>query len=342
MSAQRFDVGKGVGITPALSPGQRPDVDGRVPAIQVQGLRKVYGRLVAVDDVSLTMYRGEAFGFLGPNGAGKSTVVKILTGLVKPTAGWVHVLGHPVSHLDSRRRVGYLPELPNFHRWLRAREFLEFHGRLYGLRDADLRQRCADALELVGLAGRDRQKLGTFSRGMLQRIGLAQALLNRPDLLILDEPASGLDPIGQRDMREVVLRLKREGMSIFLNSHQLADVEVICDRVAIINRGRIIKVGPPDSLFDEPVVLEIRVSEVTVDLLRRLGAVALAVQPDASDPHRLLVEVQNDEDAADIANVIHTAGARLYALAPRRRSLEQLFLRTLEVPSESSTSGGQK
>jgi ABC-2 type transport system ATP-binding protein len=330
MSEQQFDAETGVGLVPTPLPGRQP-ADGRVPAIQVRGLCKVYGRLVAVDDVSLTMYRGEAFGFLGPNGAGKSTVVKVLTGLIAPTAGVVRVLGHPVTHLEPRRRVGYLPELPNFHRWLRAREFLEFHGRLYGLRDAALRQRCAETLELVGLAGRDRQKLGTFSRGMLQRIGLAQALLNRPDLLILDEPASGLDPIGQRDMREVVLRLKREGMSIFLNSHQLADVEVICDRVAIINRGRILKVGPPDSLFDEPVTLDVRVNAVSTELLRRLGAVALAVQQDGADSHRLLIEVRGDEDTADVAAVIHACGARLYTLAPRRRSLEQLFLRTIET-----------
>lgn len=338
MSEQQIDatkvVGK-VGILPALSVEQRSQTS-RLPAVEIQGLYKLYGRLVAVEDVSLTMHRGEAFGFLGPNGAGKSTVVKILTGLVMPTSGMVRVLGHPVSHLESRRRIGYLPELPNFHRWLRASEFLAFHGRLYGLHGSELRKRCAEVLELVGLAGRERQKLGTFSKGMLQRIGLAQAILNRPDLLILDEPSSGLDPVGQRDMREMVLRLKHEGMGIFLNSHQLADVEVICDRVAIINRGMLLKVGPPASLFDEPITLDVRVSDVTEELLRKLGTIALAVQRDEADPHKLLVEVQDDEQTADVAAAILACGVRLYTLMPRRRSLEQLFLRTIDDTSERS------
>ncbi len=323
----------GVGTLATFSPEQHTQAS-RLPAVEIQHLYKLYGRLVAVEDVSLTMHRGEAFGFLGPNGAGKSTVVKILTGLVRPTSGAVRVLGHPVSHLESRRRVGYLPELPNFHRWLRGEEFLAFHGRLYGMHGVELRKRCAEVLELVGLAGREQQKLGTFSKGMLQRIGLAQALLNRPDLLILDEPSSGLDPVGQRDMREMVLRLKQEGMSIFLNSHQLADVEVICDRVAIIHRGKLLKVGPPSSLFDEPITLDVRVNEVSEELLRRLGTVALAVQRDPLDIHTLLVEVQDDEQTANVAATIHACGARLYTLMPRRRSLEQLFLRTIDDTSE--------
>src|SRR2546427_1478988 len=298
------------------------------PAIEVEGLRKVYRSLVAVDDVSFVMYRGEAFGFLGPNGAGKSTVVKILTGLVAPTKGTVRILGQPVSNLEMRRRIGYLPELPTFHKWLRARDFLAFHGHLYGMRGMALEKRCREVLELVGLAGRDNQKLGTFSKGMMQRIGLAQAILNRPDLVLLDELVSGLDPVGQRDMRELLRRLKAEGMSIFLNSHQLADVEALCDRVAIINQGRILKVGAPHLLFDEPLTVEVRVDAVSKQLLHRLGSVALAVKQDEENPCRLLVEVRNDEAKADVAAIVHECGARLYSLAPHRRSLEQLFLRT--------------
>src|SRR5579864_7063791 len=301
-----------------------------VPAIEVEGLRKVYKRLVAVDNVSFVMYRGEAFGFLGPNGAGKSTVVKILTGLVAPTLGVVRVLSQPVSHLETRRRVGYLPELPNFHRWLQAGEFLEFHGRLYGLRGPLLEKRCKEVLALVGLCGKEHQKLGTFSKGMMQRIGLAQAILNRPDLVLLDELVSGLDPVGQRDMRELLHHLKSEGMSIFLNSHQLADVEALCDRVAIINEGRILKVGIPQSLFDESPVFEVRVDPVNKELLHRLGSIALAVRQDEKDPCVLYVEVQKDEQAADIAEIVHACGSRLYGLAPHHRSLEQLFLRTID------------
>ncbi len=303
---------------------------GLVPVIEVEGLRKVYHRTVAVDDVSFVMYRGEAFGFLGPNGAGKSTVVKILTGLVAPTQGTVRVLGHPVSHRETRKHIGYLPELPTFHRWLQAGEFLEFHGRLYGLRGPLLEKRCKEVLALVGLSGKEQQRLGTFSKGMMQRIGLAQAILNRPELVLLDELVSGLDPVGQRDMRDLLRQLKCEGMSIFLNSHQLADVEALCDRVAIINQGRILKVGAPDTLFEEPLTVEVRVDAVSAQLLRRLGSVALAVRQDEGNPCCLLVEVQNEEAAADIAAVVYECGARLYTLAPYRRSLEQLFLRTID------------
>ena len=314
-----------------------------VPAIEVEGLRKVYHSLVAVDDVSFVMYRGEAFGFLGPNGAGKSTVVKILTGLVVPTKGTVRILGQPISNLEMRRRIGYLPELPTFHRWLRAGEFLEFHGRLYGMHGMILEKRCREVLALVGLAGRENQKLGTFSKGMMQRIGLAQAILNRPDLVLLDELVSGLDPVGQRDMRDLLRQLKSEGMSIFLNSHQLADVEALCERVAIINEGRILKVGAPQALFDESPTFEVRVNPINKELLHRLGSVALAVRQDEDDPCLLYVEVQKEEQAADIAEIVHTCGSRLYGLAPHHRSLEQLFLLTIDAsrrrtPIESTQS----
>ncbi len=299
-------------------------------AIEVVDLCKEYNRLVAVDTISFVMYRGEAFGFLGPNGAGKSTVVKMMTGLITPTAGCIRIFGRPHTSLETRRRVGYLPELPTFHRWLKAREFLEFHGQLYGMHGARLRKRCLEVLAAVGLAGRERQKLGTFSKGMLQRIGLAQALLSSPDLLILDELVSGLDPVGVRDMRELLRQLKASGISIFLNSHQLADVEALCDRVAIINQGHILKVGPPHTLFQGRTVLEVRVSEVSQDLLRRLASTALRVRQKADAPTTLLLEVQQEEQAADVADILHACGVRLYSLTPQRQSLEELFLQTID------------
>src|SRR6266699_3951240 len=302
-----------------------------VPAIEVEGLRNVYHHIVAVDDVSFVMYRGEAFGFLGPNGAGKSTVVKILTGLVAPTKGTVRVLGQPINHVQLRRQVGYLPEFPSFHRWLKARDFLEFHGRLYGLRSTFLEKRIMEVLEMVGLSGRENQKLGTFSKGMLQRIGLAQAIIHKPDLVILDELVSGLDPVGQRDMRELLRELKAEGTSIFLNSHLLADVEAICDRVAIINQGRILKVGAPAELFDKKKVLEVRVEHVSDELLQRLHTVALDIQHEEDDPRCLLIEIARDEQAADIADIVNACGARLYTLAPRHLSLEQIFFQTIDA-----------
>jgi len=305
--------------------------DSRLPAVEIQGLRKVYQQIIAVDDISLVTYRGEAFGFLGPNGAGKSTVVKILTGLVAPTKGTVRVLGQPVNHVQIRRQVGYLPEFPSFHRWLKARDFLEFHGRLFGLKRTMLEKRIGEVLARVGLAGRENQKLSTFSKGMLQRIGLAQAIINKPDLVILDELVSGLDPVGQRDMRELLRELKAEGTSIFLNSHLLADVEAICDRVAIINQGRILKVGAPAELFDKKKVLEVRVDHVSEELLSRLHTVALDIQHGDDDPCYLLIEIERDEQAADIADIIHAYGARLYTLAPRQVSLEQIFFQTIDA-----------
>ena len=305
--------------------------DSRLPAVEIEGLRKVYGHIIAVDDISLVTYRGEAFGFLGPNGAGKSTVVKILTGLVTPTKGTVRVLGQPINHVQSRKKVGYLPEFPSFHRWFKAREFLEFHGRLFGLHGAYLEKRIMEVLEMVGLAGRENQKLATFSKGMLQRIGLAQAIIHKPELVILDELVSGLDPVGQRDMRDLLRELKTEGTSIFLNSHLLADVEAICDRVAIINQGRILKVGAPADLFDKKKILEVRVDQVSEELLKRLDAVALDVQRAEDKPDTLLIEVARDEQSADIADIVHACGARLYTLAPRHLSLEQIFFQTIDA-----------
>jgi ABC-2 type transport system ATP-binding protein len=305
--------------------------DSRPPAVEIQGLRKVYQQIIAVDDLSLVTYQGEAFGFLGPNGAGKSTVVKILTGLVAPTKGRVRVLGQPVNHIEMRRRVGYLPEFPTFHRWLKAGDFLEFHGRLYGLKSGMIEKRSKEVLNMVGLTGREHQKLGTFSKGMLQRIGLAQALLNKPDLVILDELVSGLDPVGQRDMRELLRELKTEGTSIFLNSHLLADVEAICDRVAIINQGQVLKVGAPAELFDKRKILEVRVDHISEELLQRLHSTAFAIERKEDDPCGLLIEIQQEEQAADIADIVHACGARLYTLAPHRLSLEQVFFQTIDA-----------
>ncbi|HXX79076.1 MAG TPA: ABC transporter ATP-binding protein [Ktedonobacteraceae bacterium] len=305
--------------------------ESRLLAVEIQGLRKVYGQIIAVDDISLATYRGEAFGFLGPNGAGKSTVVKILTGLVTPTKGSVRVLGQPINHVQSRKRVGYLPEFPSFHRWFKAREFLEFHGRLYGLSGTYLEKRISEVLEMVGLSGRESQKLGTFSKGMLQRIGLAQAIIHKPELVILDELVSGLDPVGQRDMRDLLRELKTEGTSIFLNSHLLADVEAICDRVAIINQGRILKVGAPAELFDKKKILEVRVDQVSDEMLKRFQAVTLDIQYAEDKPDTLMVEIARDEQSAEIAEIVHACGARLYTLAPRHLSLEQIFFQTIDA-----------
>lgn len=195
-------------------------------------------RFRAVDGISFSVARGEAFGLLGPNGAGKTTTQKLLLGLLRPTAGEVHVLGRKAGHPESLRRIGYLPENPYFYSHLTAQEFLDFFGRLFDLGKSERQKRSARLLEMVSLAEAGSKPIRKFSKGMLQRLGIAQALINDPDLIFLDEPNSGLDPIGRRDMRRIIMKLKEEGKTIFLNSHLLPDVNELCDRIMILHRGR--------------------------------------------------------------------------------------------------------
>src|SRR6478735_1439987 len=209
--------------------------------IETTELRKVYGSKIAVDDLTLQVPRGEVFGFLGPNGAGKSTSVKMLLGLVAPSSGDARVLGRPPSHPAAMARVGFLPEHFRFHEWLQAAELLDMHGRLYGMDAGTRRRRIPVLLEQVGLADQAGRQLGRFSKGMLQRIGLAQALLNEPQLVFLDEPTSALDPFGRLLVRGVIHDLKARGTTIFLNSHLLGEVEATCDRVSFIKEGRVLR-----------------------------------------------------------------------------------------------------
>ena len=212
-------------------------------AIETNGLRKEFDENVAVRGLTLQVQQGEVFGFLGPNGAGKTTSIKMLLGLVAPTSGGATLLGAPLGDRAARAKMGFLPEHFRFHDWLSADEFLNLHGQLYGMSAARLKPRIDELLELVGLTPFRSKQLKTFSKGMLQRIGLAQALLNDPALVFLDEPTSGLDPVGRRLVRDMIADLKKRGTTIFLNSHLLTEVEQVCDRVAVIHRGRIVASG---------------------------------------------------------------------------------------------------
>ena len=207
-------------------------------AIQTEGLRKEFGKKTAVQDLTLSVKRGEVFGFLGPNGAGKTTSVKMLLGLTRPTSGTAVLLNQPLGNRQVRTRIGYLPEHFRFHEWLTATEFLDLHGRLYGMEKKARTAVIPDLLALVGLSDQASTKLKTFSKGMLQRIGLAQALINDPELVFLDEPTSGLDPLGRRLVRDIINYLRQEGTAVFLNSHLLSEVEKTCDRVAFIREGQ--------------------------------------------------------------------------------------------------------
>src|SRR5207248_2657713 len=292
-------------------------------AIETRELRKVYGEKVAVDDVTLAVPEGEVFGFLGPNGAGKSTTVKMLLGLAFPTSGQARLLGQPLGSVAAKRRIGFLPEQFRFHEWLRADEFLDLHGELYGMPRADRRRRIPEVLELVGLAGRGRDRLRTYSKGMLQRAGLAMALLNDPALLFLDEPTSALDPIGRREVRDIIRGLKARGMTVFLNSHLLSEVESVCDRVAIVDRGRIVRRGALAELLQESLALDLALGscdEATLRLIEEYGAIQ------APEERNLRVRLDILDDVPRLVDALVRAGVAVYGVTPHRRSLEDVFL----------------
>lgn len=294
--------------------------------LEAQGLRKVYGKTVAVDDLTLSMERGEVLGFLGPNGAGKTTTMKMLVGLVRPTAGRARVLGRPPGDPAVMGRIGFLPEHFRFHPWLTAANFLDFHARLLHMPAEQRRKRIPELLEQVGLADRARSRLAEFSKGMLQRIGLAQALLNEPELVFLDEPTSGLDPLGRREVRELISELRRNGVTIFLNSHLLSEVEMSCDRVAIIKRGRVVRTGTLEELAGAALEVEVRAVGVTPEVragLERWGQVI------REERDLLTLTVSDREVLPAIARHLVESGARLYAMSPRRLSLEELFVRIM-------------
>jgi ABC-2 type transport system ATP-binding protein len=295
------------------------------PAIEAAGLRKVYGRTVALEELSLRVEQGEVFGFLGPNGAGKTTTVKILMGLVRPTAGEARILGRPVDGPETRRRAGYLPENFRFHDWLTGEALLDFHGRLAGMSAADRRRRIPEVIARVGLAGRGGDRIRGYSKGMTQRIGLAQAILHRPDVVLLDEPTSALDPVGRREVRDLIRSLRAEGLTVFINSHLLSEVEMVCDRVAIVTRGRVVREGRLTELL-EAAALRVTLDRVDGELLHLLGRIA----PVAGVEGTTVTLEAEAETAPLIAEAVIRAGYRLFGLVPLHRSLEDVFMQLVE------------
>jgi len=295
-------------------------------AIETHRLRKEYGLKVAVEDLTLQVSVGEVFGFLGLNGAGKSTTVKMLLGLVKPTSGTVNLFNQPPHVPDARAKVGFLPEHFRFHEWLQAAEFLKLHGNLYGLSGSRLAARIPELLELVGLADSSEVKLSGFSKGMLQRIGLAQAMLNEPDLIFLDEPTSGLDPLGRRLVRDIINQLKAAGTTIFLNSHLLGEVEAVCDRVAFINKGRIVQTSSMAELLNQTMEVNLQVDAITPSLLDALSRLGRQLHVNGA---ALTMIVDDQQNVPEIAQTVHRQGAKLYALIPRQKSLEDIFVQII-------------
>jgi ABC-2 type transport system ATP-binding protein len=295
------------------------------PAVWCSGLRKRYGRQTAVDDVSFTVARGEVLGLLGPNGAGKTSVIKMLLGLVRPDAGEVLLLGRRSSDPRSRSAVGYLPELFRYQPWLTATEVLALHVRLARVLVPAAEQR--ECLALVGLADRAGDRVGGFSKGMQQRLGLAVALVARPELVVLDEPTSALDPLGRVDVRDLVLSLKSRGVAVLLNSHLIGEVERVCDRVVILDKGRVAAAGTLAELLGEREV-RLRLADVGGRAGDRLQAAGSLTR----SGDWFTVQLAADDDGVTVPDLVRDLvglGVRVHAVEPVRISLEERLLAVL-------------
>ena len=297
-----------------------PSVDN---AIETRSLRKVFGSHVAVRNLSLTVPRGEIFGFLGPNGAGKSTSIKMLLGLVHPTSGESFVLGAASGDVDIRRRIGFLPEDFRFYDWLTATELVQFHGRLCGMTKEKLRRRVPEVIDIVGLTQHQDRRVKGFSKGMLQRIGLAQALVHEPDIIFLDEPTSGLDPMGRLMVRDILRAERERGATGCLNSHRLSESEVTCDRVAFIKNGEVVITRDlSDTLLEEGgVVMDAR----NVSQQASAGLTRWAVASDL-EYEKLRFSVRSRDVLPEIMRFLVAAGADIFEVTPERVSLEQIFV----------------
>jgi ABC-2 type transport system ATP-binding protein len=309
---------------------------------QTEQLSKVFRvgfwgkRVTAVDGIKLEVRSGEVFGFLGPNGAGKTTTLKMLMGLIYPTSGQAWLFGRELGDPQTKARLGFLPESPYFYDYLTSREFLGFYGHLFGLWGAVLDKRVDELLELVGMTHAKDLQLRKFSKGMLQRVGVAQALINDPELVVLDEPMSGLDPIGRKEVRDLILRLKESGKTVLFSSHILHDAEVLCDRVAMILKGRLVACGKVTDLLHQGTHHQV---ELVVDSLTPEGLDHLRPLVDkvVTQGDRMLVVLKNQQQVAGALEIIRAAKASLVSLNPQKGSLEDLFIREVaghQSPSE--------
>lgn len=295
------------------------------PAIHTVELVKRYRTTTALDGLTMTVLRGEVFGFLGPNGAGKTTAVKLLTGLARPTTGEGWVLGAPLGDREARRGIGYLPELFRYQNWLKAEEVLALHCELSGIPAGRRAGEIARALEQVGLTERAYDRVGTFSKGMQQRLGLGVALLGSPQIVFLDEPTSALDPVGRHDVREIIRNLRAGGTTVFLNSHLLSEVEQVCDRVAVINRGRVIAIGTMDELRGQRNVVRLRLGRIDG---RAREALARRGEVDVEAGAYTVTGIAPGDVPALVAELV-ALGCAVYAVEPRSQTLEDRFLELL-------------
>jgi ABC-2 type transport system ATP-binding protein len=313
------------------------------PVVQVEGLVKDFRPGLGLrakrvlDDVTFQVFENEIFGFVGPNGAGKTTTLKTLMGLIRPTGGSATILGHDIRESGFRRHVGFLPEVSYFYDYLTGVEFLDFYARLSGLPRAERPERIATLLGWVGLSHAGDARLRTYSKGMLQRIGIAQALIHDPQVVFLDEPMSGLDPLGRKEIRDLILRLRSDGKTVFMNTHILSDVEMVCDRVAIIVQGRIRYEGRiEDFIAEDRQQADVVLSRVPAEL-----ATTLEERMDAElRGHGQQVEARVPEKRVnDVLRTAIDAGADVVSVTPVRVSLESIFLETVEESTHARALG---
>jgi ABC-2 type transport system ATP-binding protein len=298
-------------------------------AIQTEGLTKIYkGDLgqkpvVGIEKLDLEVREGEVFAFLGPNGSGKTTTIKLLTRLLYPSSGTVHIMGKPLSSRESMRRVGFLPEQPNLYGYLTGVEFLDFMARIFDLPAGTRKKRVSEMIGLVGLSDSGGRAIRTYSRGMMQRLGMAQALINDPDLLILDEPMSALDPVGRKDFRDIILGLKKRGKTLFFSSHILSDAELVADRIGILKKGRMTQTGGLEDLMGH------RTGVIEVIFIPDRGKPvksALRAYDFDSQGRKILVRLENEEDLPGLIRIVTRSGARLVSVIPQRQNLEDIFM----------------
>jgi len=301
------------------------------PAIETENLTKEYPhgflnlkKRTSLEGLNMQVETGEVFGFIGPNGAGKSTTIKLLMRLIFPTAGSARILGKPISDIEMHRDIGYLPEQPYFYDYLTAAELLDYFARIHDLSAADRKERVQRMLKKVGLETAGKIQLRKYSKGMLQRVGMAQAILHDPKIVILDEPMSGLDPVGRREVRDIILELKHEGKTVMFSTHILSDAEMLCDRVGVIVGGKLRGVGAPEQLVD----VKTQGMEILFELAGQSVAPVLAKATRSGDRYRLQVP---EAELYGAIEQLRAAGARILSVAPVRATLEELFMNLVEA-----------
>ncbi len=309
------------------------------PAIETNKLTKVYesafgGQDVpALHEVTLAIQEGEIFGYLGPNGSGKTTTIKMFLNLIFPTSGTIKILGKSdLGSPEVRKQIGYLPEGAYYPDFLKGEEVLKFYGNLYGLGGRDLRRRIDQSLEIVGMTGARKRLIKGYSKGMRQRIGLAQALLSNPQILILDEPTTGLDPIARKDIRDILVRLRGEGKTLFISSHELLEVELISDRVAILYEGRLMTLGTLEELLTNRDVM-IRVEGGAPDAVDKLTKRGLKLEDSLNG--RITLSIPNNISLYEAMEICKTENMNIVSVAPRRETLEELFVRTVGAAGQA-------